>query len=99
MIELEESSLEAIVTSFLRRAAKDGIERRLVYLTNIHSEGGCNFQLPMNSGDYLSRKLLGDIREETYREVFLWMVRSFVVGNRKLVKKMLKGEFHTRWDG
>ena len=95
---LEESSLEAIVTSFLRRAALDGVRGRLSYLTSFSTTGGCNFQLPLNCEDYIARKLLCEVSEEAYRETFLWMVRSFVLGNRKIVKKMLKGEYKTRWD-
>ena len=97
-IELEESSLEAIVTSFLRRAALDGVRNRLSYLTNLETMGGCNFQLPLNCDDYIARRLLCDVSEENYRETFLWIVRSFVLNNRKIVKKMLKGEYRTRWD-
>ena len=95
---LEESSLEAIVTSFLRRAALDGVRGRLSYLTSYQTMGGCNFQLPLNCDDYIARRLLREVSDENYRETFLWMVRSFVLGNRKIVKKMLKGEFKTRWD-
>ena len=97
-IALEESSLEAIVTSFLRRAALDGVRNRLSYLTNFSTMGGCNFQLPLNCEDYIARKLLSEVSEDVYRETFLWMVRSFVLENKELVEKMLKGEYRTRWD-
>ena len=97
-IALEESSLEAIVTSFLRRAALDGVRNRLSYLTSFSTMGGCNFQLPLNCDDYIARRLLCDVSEENYRETFLWIVRSFVLNNKKIVKKMLKGKYKTRWD-
>ena len=70
-IVLEESSLEAIVTSFLRRAALDGVRGRLSYLTSFATMGGCNFQLPLNCDDYIARKLLREVGEDAYRETFL----------------------------
>ena len=97
-IGLEESSLEAIVTSFLRRAALDGVRGRLSYLTSFATMGGCNFQLPLNCDDYIARKLLREVSEEAYRETFLWIVNSFVLSNKELVEKMLDGGFKTRWD-
>ena len=91
--ELEESSLEAVVTSWLKRVSRGPIVREIEHETESY---GCS--LPLNSSEYVGRRLWGGISDEHYRDVFLWMVRSFVKGNPDLIRLMLKGEYRTRWD-
>lgn len=91
--ELEESSLEAVVTSWLKRVSRDSIICEIESETQRYGYG-----MPLNSNEYVGRRLWGGISDEHYRDVFLWMVRSFVNGNKDLIKLMLKGEYKTRWD-
>ena len=92
-VELEESSLEAIVTCWLKRISHDAILDAIEAETRHY---GC--ELPLNSGDVVGKKLWGGITDEHYREVFLSIVKMFVCWNKELVKKMMDGEFKTRWD-
>ena len=92
-VELEESSLEAVVTCWLKRVSRGPIVREIE--REAESYG---YPLPLNSSEYVGRRIWGGISDEHYRDVFLWMVRSFVKGNPDLIKLMLKGEFKTQWD-
>ena len=92
-IELNESSLEAIVTCWLKRISHDAILDAIEAETRQY-----RCELPLNSSELVGRKLWGGLSDEQYREVFLSIVRMFVLYNKELVKKMMDGEFKTRWD-
>ena len=92
-VELEESSLEAVVTSWLKRVSRGSIVREIERESESY---GCS--LPINSSEYVGRRIWGGISDEHYRDVFLWMVRSFVNGNKELIREMLDGKYRTRWD-
>ena len=92
-IGLEASSLEAIVTCWLKRVSRDSIASSIDKEVERFECG-----MPLNSSELISRRLWGGLPDEYYREVFLLLVGFFVNGNKELVRKMLDGEFKTQWD-